>query len=301
MIFSVLVDEWGGGHLVKGDEKEEEVPSSLGEAQAVHSQERAVRENQLDENKIFETKAEMRGAEQQKDNHEKLSKRGVEDGKSKKRTGIPKPVADVIGAKKKKKKERKGKHAIAKKGKGKHTKKGKGKDAKKTKKQQKTGPKKKSRSQMCDNKCLEKKRLQLKAKVDKLKKQRSKIQKEIKSSNKRKIYEKDLKGKETSRDTECCNDKWANFTSVGVGLGLAPTVIKQVIKLHFQIMTQFQVNSILTSDRTLIKNKSKQDDFLEHQSILQQALTAKPCDDGNANGKPPTPQRLLTLSFSRFT
>ena len=135
--------------------------------------------------------------------------------------------------------------------------------------------------------------LQLKAEVDKLKKQRSKIQKEIKSSNKRKIYEKDLKGKETSRDTECCNDKWANFTSVGVGLGLAPTVIKQVIKLHFQIMTQFQVNSILTSDRTLRKKKSKQDDFLEHQSILQQALTAKPCDDGNANGKPPTTQQCL--------
>ena len=66
-------------------------------------------------------------------------------------------------------------------------------------------------------------------------------------------------------------------------------------------MTQFQVNSILASDRTLIKKKSKQDDFLEHQSILQQALTAKPCDDGNANGKPPTTQRLLTLSFSRFT
>ena len=59
-------------------------------------------------------------------------------------------------------------------------------------------------------------------------------------------------------------------------------------------MTQFQVNSILASDRALIKKKSKQDDFLEHQSILQQALTAKPCDGGNANGKPPTPQRLLT-------
>ena len=57
-------------------------------------------------------------------------------------------------------------------------------------------------------------------------------------------------------------------------------------------MTQFQVNSILASDRTLIKKKSKQDDFLEHQSILQQALIANPCDDGNANGKPPTPQPL---------
>ena len=59
MIFSVLVDEWGGGHLVKGDEKEEEVPSSLGEAQAVNSQERADRENQLDKNQMLETKAEM--------------------------------------------------------------------------------------------------------------------------------------------------------------------------------------------------------------------------------------------------
>ena len=139
---------------------------------------------------------------------------------------------------------------------------------------------------MCDTKCLEKKRLQLKAKVDKLKEHRSKIRQEIKSSNKRKFHGKELNGKETSRDTECCNDKWANYTSLVIGL--APYVIKQV-------------NSILVSDRTLIKKKSKQDDFLEHQRILQQALTAKPCDDGNANGKPPTPQRLLTLSFSRFT
>ena len=147
-----------------------------------------------------------------------------------------------MGAKKKKKKERKGKHAIAKRGKGKNTKKGKGKDAKKTKKQQKTGPKKKSRSQMCDNKCLEKKRLQLKAKVEKLKKQRSKIRKEIKSLNKRKFHGKELKGKETSRATECCNDKWANYTSVG--LGLAPNVIKQVIKLHFQIRGKI-LNSVI--------------------------------------------------------
>ena len=86
---------------------------------------------------------------------------------------------------------------------------------------------------MCDTECLEKKILQLKAKVDKLKKQRSKIQKEINSLNKRKCHGKELKGKETSRATECCNDKWANYTSVG--LGLAPNVIKQVIKLHFQI------------------------------------------------------------------
>ena len=238
MIFSVLVDEWGGGHLVKGDEKEEEVPSSLGEAQAFNSQERAVRENHLDENKMLETEDEMRGGGQlaQKDNHEKLRKRGVEDNKTNRKSGEPKPVADEIGAKKKK---RTGKHAITKTGKGKHgkkgkekhTKKGKGKDAKKPKKQQKTGPKKKSRSQMCDNKCLEKKRLQLKAKVEKLKKQRSKIRKEIKSLNKRKFHGKELKGKETSRATECCNDKWANYTSLVIGL--APNVIKQVGNFFF--------------------------------------------------------------------
>ena len=215
----MLVDEWGGGHLVKGDEKEEEVPSSLGEAQAVHSQESADRENQLDENQMFETKEEMRG-DGELIQKEKLRKRGAEDGKSKKRPGIRKTIADVIGAKKNKNKR-----------KGKHAKKGKGKDAKKTKKQQKTGPKKKSRSQMCDNKCLEKKRLQLKAKVEKLKKQRSKIRKEIKSLNKRKFHGKELKGKETSRATECCNDKWANYTSLVIGL--APNVIKQVGKFFF--------------------------------------------------------------------
>ena len=223
----MLVDEWGGGHLVKGDEKEEEVPSSLGEAQA----DRADRENQLDENQMFETKEEMRG-DGELIQKEKLRKRGVEDGKKKKKSGVPKPVADEIGAKKKKKK-RKGKNT--KKEKGKHAKKGKGKHTKKTKllsnEQEKTGPKKKSRSQMCDTKCLEKKRLQLKAKVEKLKKQRSKIRKEIKSLNKRKFHGKELNGKETSRATECCNDKWANYTSLVIGL--APNVIKQVGKFIF--------------------------------------------------------------------
>ena len=51
-------------------------------------------------------------------------------------------------------------------------------------------------------------------------------------------------------------------------------------------MIQFQVNSIIASDKTLIRKKSKQDDFLEHQRILQQALSANPCDGGNADGKP---------------
>ena len=62
------------------------------------------------------------------------------------------------------------------------------------------------------------------------------------------------------------------------------------INLCFQIMTQIQVNSILASDRTLRRKKSKKDDFLEHQRILQQVLAANPCDKGNANGKPPSPK-----------
>ena len=207
----MLVDEWGGGHLVKGDEKEEEVPSSLGEAQAVHSQERAVREKQLDENQMLETKAEMRGAEQQKDNHEKLSKRGVEDGK--KKPGTSKHVADEIRAKKEKEKKKE-------------------KHAKKTKESPKTWPKLKSKSQMCDNKYLEKKRLKLKVKAAKLKEQRSKMRKAMQSAkNKRKCSGKEVQEKAishggNSRDTECCNNKWAAYTSLG--LGLAPVVIKQV-------------------------------------------------------------------------
>ena len=52
---------------------------------------------------------------------------------------------------------------------------------------------------------------------------------------------------------------------------------------------ELQVNSILASDRTLTRKKSKKDDFLEHQSILQHALAANPCDGSNANGKPPNP------------
>ena len=91
---------------MKGDAKEEEVLSSLREAQDANSQERGVRGNQLDKNEMLETKAEMRGAEQQKDNHEKPRKRGVEDEKSKRKPGVPKPVADEIGAKKKKEKRK---------------------------------------------------------------------------------------------------------------------------------------------------------------------------------------------------
>ena len=55
------------------------------------------------------------------------------------------------------------------------------------------------------------------------------------------------------------------------------------------LTTELQVNSILASDRTLTRKKSKKDDFLEHQSILQHALAANPCDGSNANGEPPQP------------
>ena len=131
----MLVEEWGGGHRVKGDEKEEEVPSSVRETQAVNSQERAVRENRLDENKVkmLETKAEMRGDEQQKNNHEKLRKRGVEDAKKKRKPRVPKSVAEKKQAKKRK-----------------------GKQTKKRKKQQKSGTKMKIKRNIRDTECIEK-------------------------------------------------------------------------------------------------------------------------------------------------
>ena len=48
----------------------------------------------------------------------------------------------------------------------------------------------------------------------------------------------------------------------------------------------FQANSILASDRTTSKKKSKKDDFLEEENILKQALTANPCDGSTASGEP---------------
>ena len=216
IIFSVLTEDWGGWHRVKGDQKEEEVLSSLGETPAANSQERAVRENQMKENEMLETEEEMGGDDQldQKGNHEKIWKRGVE--KKRRKSGVPKPIEDEIGTKKKKRRGKhtktgKGKHT--KKGKGKHLKKGKGKHSKKRKKQQKTGPKMKRKSQMCDNKYLEKKRLQLKVKAAKLKEQRSKIS----CAN--------------STNMEGCKNKWAAYTRVS--LGQAPNVIKQVEKYSF--------------------------------------------------------------------
>ena len=219
----MLIEEWGGWHRVRGDEKEEEVLSSLGQTPDANSQERAVRENQLDENEMLETKEEMRGDEQlaQKGDHEKLRKRDVEDAK---------PVEDEIGAKKTKKKRR-GKYT--KKRKGKHSKKGKDKHAKKGKQQKKTGPKMKRKKQMCDNKYLEKKRLQLKVKAAKLKEQRSKMKKEKKDSDKRKCPGKEVQeksiGTSSGGNLTKCIDKWAAFTSLVIGL--APNVIKQVGKL----------------------------------------------------------------------
>ena len=60
-------------------------------------------------------------------------------------------------------------------------------------------------------------------------------------------------------------------------------------KYLLNLTKELQVNSILASDRTLTRKKPKKGDFLEHQSILQDALAANPCDGSNANGKPPNP------------
>ena len=209
---------------MKDDQKQEEVLSSLKETlESVNSQ-----KNQLDENKMLENKAEITdGQLAQREKHEKLRKRDVEDKKKKRgqltKLGIPKPLVGEIGATKEDK-QRKGKHA------------------KKTKKLQKTQQKINSRSKMCDKKYLEKKRLHLKVKAAKLKEQRSQIKKEKERANNKKCKGKDVREKEirtssggNSRDTECI-DKWAAYTNVG--LGLAPNVIKQVGKFLFQIITQ---------------------------------------------------------------
>ena len=58
----------------------------------------------------------------------------------------------------------------------------------------------------------------------------------------------------------------------------------------------FQANSILASDRTTSKKKSKKDDFLEEENILKQALTANPCNGSTASGEP----ELLLCNLSDF-
>ena len=114
-----------------------------------------------------------------------------------------------------------------------------------------------------------------------------------KKANQKKRVIKNRQGKEGNRggsfrDTECV-DKLASYTNVG--LALAPTVIKQVKKFpatrrglgtRRYFITPFQANSILASDRTVIRKKTKKDDFFEHQSILQQFLAASPCFGNSA-------------------
>ena len=58
----------------------------------------------------------------------------------------------------------------------------------------------------------------------------------------------------------------------------------------------FQANSILASDRTISKKVSKKDDFLEDENILNQALTANPCDGSTASGE----TELLHCNLSDF-
>ena len=97
---------------------------------------------------------------------------------------------------------------------------------KKEKKMQEAGPKNKRKSKKQSNNDLAKERLQLRFEVKQLKEQGAKLKKAIKRANKR-----NLKGKTHSKDTECCNDKWAAYTSSVIGL--APNVIKQVGKFFF--------------------------------------------------------------------
>ena len=58
--------------------------------------------------------------------------------------------------------------------------------------------------------------------------------------------------------------------------------------IQFLITKHFQANSILASDRTIAKKKSKKDDFIDHQQILQNALDANPCEGSSAIGMLPS-------------
>ena len=259
----MLLNEWGGG-----DGRKETSKTSS-------SKKRELLKDRM-EYSLEDTNKEIMGDGQlalTKDtnldiSHGKLRKRGVQAEKKKTRevkrgrqSGKPKPVAN------KKTNERKQKIRMI---------------EKKQKKVQGTGRRNSSK------KYLGKEIFQLELEVKKLKEQRKKLKKEIRRATQRKtpIKRKDIRTK-CSRDAEC-SEKWAAFASVS--LGLAPIVIKQVDNtLYIPTSHYLQANSILASDRTLVRKKSKKDDFLEHQSILQKALSGNPCDGGNAYGNPPSP------------
>ena len=277
-IFSVLV-EWSGGHQLKNKQRGP-VLSSLEETHRVNSEENGLLKNDLDESPKAEvTSDEQRGQNiLKKDNNGIFRERGVEpDRKTKKRvkrkrqfvkSGVAKPATDQVGAKrfrenaKKKKKLHKGRQQGKRKSSNRHRKKEKVEI--KIEGKQIEDPGKKAKKQM--NRANQKKRV-------------------IKGRRVKEFQENEPNCGRSSRDTECI-DKWAAYTSLG--LTLAPSVIKQVSNFFFLTFfcTFLQVNSILASDRTVIRKKAKKDDFLEHHRILQQALAANLCNGGKESTSP---------------
>ena len=272
----MLVNEWGGGHQLK-EEQRGAVPSSEDETETGHSQDKGFLKNHLDES----SKGEMASEEQvgenilKKDENRILRKRDIEPNRKTRKRPFVKSVVGKSASDQAKRKQTQRQNAN------------------KRRKLQK------SRQNGKSIKIYRKKeKVRMKVKGTSNKELREKPKKDNKRANQKKRV-KDLPGKKVQgkncgrslRDTECF-EKWAEYTSVG--LALAPTVIKQVNKF-FHISSHFlQVNSILSSDRTLIRKKAKKDDFLEHQSILQRALAANPCNGSkestSAYGKP-TPLR----------
>ena len=134
-----------------------------------------------------------------------------------------------------------------------------------------------------ENKDLRRQNKRMKTVIEKLeRKNRKKLNKSKESKGKRIKSDNARK----CRNTEGCNEKWATFSSAAIGPAAA--IIKQVRELFyvFLITNHFQANSIIASDRTIAKKKSKKDDFLEDENILKQALTANPCDGSTASGEP---------------
>ena len=267
----MVVNEWGVGHQLK---EEQRVPSSEDETETADSQDRGFLKNHLDES----SKGEMASEEQvgenilKKDENRILRKRDTEPNRKTRKRPFVKSVVGKSASDQAKRKQ--------------------------TQRQNANKRRKLQKSRQNGKIYRKKEKVRMKVKGTSNKELREKAKKDNKRANQKKRV-KDLPGKKVQgkncgrslRDTECF-EKWAEYTSVG--LALAPTVIKQVNKFSHISSHFLQVNSILSSDRTLIRKKAKKDDFLEHQSILQQALAANPCNGSkestSAYGKP-TPLR----------
>ena len=293
MIFAVLIKEWGGGHQVKKNGREEPLSPPALKTQIVSSEERMFQI--LDEEHTLTKDKNGIGREEASlDSHLEATQTLISSERGLKKDNMEHTLRDVETYKKSNKEvkrsqqsKKSGKPVANKRQKIKHRKQEIRKNLEKARKIHKIEGKGRRKNSKTN---LEKENLQLKLEIAKVKKQREKLKKKIKRAKQRKKKEKhgtDINanfGRVSSRATEC-SEQWAIFTSVG--LGLAPTVIKQVENCFYISTIQLQVNSILASDRTLIRKRSKKDDFLEHQSILQKALSGDPCNGSNAYGNPP--------------